>query len=439
MIRIILIRHGSTAWNTGERSQDRFRGIVDLPLAADGLQQAEATARRLVNLPLAAVYTSPLQRARRTAEIIAGPHQLAVQPLPGLSSMDYGDWAGLLYTEVAHRWPDLYRNWRRNPFSVTIPGGESTASLMERAVAALHQALSLHQDNITLALVSHQAVIKALICALAGLPDVAYWRVRQDLCNLSLLDYEPESGMFDLSGLNDICHLGLSLPRTTGDGVRIILVRHGQTAWNQGAGEERFRGRTDLPLDGTGIDQANALTDRLRHEPIDAIYTSPLQRTRQTAAPLASALDLTLEPEQGLLDIDYGQFQGLSRSEAAAAYPELYKLWLSRPSQVRFPNGESLDDVQTRLKSMLDRIAGAHPNQTVVLAGHQMANKVLACTLLGIDLDQVWRIRQDTASINYYQRMRDDWRVLCLNDTCHLVEPGNAPSSRPLGGYGPTV
>jgi probable phosphoglycerate mutase len=396
-------------------------------LAAEGIEQARATARRLASVPLAAVYASPLQRARRTAEIIAQPHNLTVQPLPGLSSMDYGDWAGLPHSEVAERWPDQYRHWRQDPFAVKIPGGDSAADLRERALAAVHRTLAQHHDGSTLVFVSHQAVTKTLVCALTRLPNPAYWCVHQDLCNLSLFDYEPERGVFGLSGLNDTCHLGLYLPRTKGNGARLVLVRHGQTAWNQGAGEERFRGRTDLPLDSTGQAQAGALTNRLHQEPIAAIYASPLRRTSETAAPLASILGLAVEPSPGLLDIDYGQFQGMSQSEAAAAYPERYKLWLSRPSRVCFPDGESLGDVQARLQSLLDRITGAHPNETVVLAGHQIVNKVLACTLLGIDLDQIWRLRQDTASINVYQWAENGWHILRLNDTCHLASLASSP------------
>jgi probable phosphoglycerate mutase len=421
MIRIIIVRHGRTAWNAGQAAQERFRGIVDLPLAAEGVEQAQATARRLAGVPLTAVYSSPLQRARHTAEIIAGPHNLTVQALPGLRTLDYGDWAGLLHSKVAQRWPDQYQLWRQDPFALKIPGGDSTAGLRERTVAAVRHVLARLPDQSTVVLVSHQAVTKTLVCALAGLPDAAYWRVRQDLCNLSLFDYEPESGVLDLVGLNDTCHLGLSLPRARGDGVRLLLVRHGQTAWNQGAGQERFRGRTDLPLDDKGQAQAEALTHRLRQEPVAAIYASPLRRTKQTVTPLASILGRALEPTHGLLDIDYGRFQGMSRSEAAAAYPEQYKRWLSKPSQVRFPGGESLDDVQVRLQSMLDQITEAHRDQTVVLAGHQIVNKVLACTLLGIDLDQIWHVRQDTASLNVYQRVESGWRILRLNDTCHLA------------------
>ena len=420
MIRIILIRHGHTAWNVSEGRDDLFRGTVDVPLADEGVRQAEITARRLSTEPLSAIYTSPLQRAARTAAIIAECHNLPVQTLLGLRSMNYGLWAGLSHAEVAERWPDVYWQWRADPYSVPIPGGDHPAELRARAVAAVHHILAQHADGDTVVLVSHQIITRTLVCALAGLPDAAHWWIRQDLCNLSRFDYDPASGRFTVVGLNDACHINKALPRGRGEGVRLVLVRHGQTAWNAGAGEERFRGRTDLPLDETGLLQAIALGHRLKGEPIAAIYASPLARARQTAVPLAVALDQPILDEDNLLDIDYGDFQGLTHAEAAVAYPKLYHLWRTAPSQVRFPGGESLATVQARLLTLLDELAAQHPSETVVLVGHQMVNKVLACTLLGLDLDQIWRIQQDTTGIDVFQKASNAWRTLCLNDTCHL-------------------
>jgi broad specificity phosphatase PhoE len=429
MIRIILVRHGRTAWNAHEGQGERFRGILDIPLAEEGVAQAVVTARRLASEPLSAVYASPLQRAADTAQIIADSHSLAVHTLPGLGSMDYGDWTGQFYTDVRRQWPDLFRRWLADPFAVRVPGGESLVDLRDRAVAALHQALSRHGDGDTIALVSHQAVTRALVCAMAGMPDPGYWWIRQSLCNLSFFTYDPAAACpdaqpgskFVVVGLNDTCHLSPALPRTSGDDTRILLVRHGQTAWNAGAGEERFRGRTDLPLDSIGHAQAGAVAARLASEPIAALYTSPLLRARQTFAPLAERLGLLVQPHAGLMDIEYGQFQGMTHAEAAAAFPEQYEMWSAAPSQVHFPHGERLADVQARLLSLLDELAARHAGQTVALVGHQIVNKVLACTVLGLDLDQIGRIQQDTASIDVFQQTNGKWHTLRLNDTCHLV------------------
>lgn len=420
MIRIILIRHGRTAWNAVAGQSQRFRGTIDLPLGDEGVVQAEITARHLAQVPLTAVHSSPLQRAAHTAQIIAEPHGLTALPLPGLTSMDYGDWAGQTHDDVARNWPELYRAWRRDPFSIQIPGGESATVLRDRAVNALGEILGHHADGETIALVTHQVICKTLICVLAGLPSTAHWRFRQDLCNLNLFEYDPNDGHFTLLGLNDTCHLSPALPHARGDGTRVILIRHGQTAWNEGAGEERFRGRTDLTLDATGQAQARAVATRLRDEPLAALYVSPLLRARQTISPLAMERSLAIQAHRGLLDIDYGHFQGLTHSEADAAHPEIYAMWRTAPGQVRFPGGEGLADVQTRLQALMDELASRHPGKTVALVGHQIVNKVLACTLLGLDLDQIGRIHQDTAGINVFQNVNGVWFTLCLNDNCHL-------------------
>jgi probable phosphoglycerate mutase len=334
--------------------------------------------------------------------------------------MDYGDWAGLAVSEVGRRWPDLFRQWRMNPLDTHAPGGECGADLYERAVAAVGETLHRHASGETIVLVSHQAVTKTLVCALLGLPKSAFWGVRQDLCNLTLFDYDTDRAQFDLIGLNDTCHLSPSLPQAGGDGTRIVLVRHGQTSWNAGAGEERFRGRTDLPLDDLGLAQARALSRRLWDEPLAALYTSPLHRARQTLAPLADELGLETQAHDGLVDIDYGQFQGMTHLEASNAYPGRSALWRSHPSRVCFPGGESLAEVQARLLALLYELSARYPSQTVVLAGHQIVNKVMACTLLGLDLDQVWRIQQDTAGFDIFQKTGSTWHTLALNETCHL-------------------
>jgi probable phosphoglycerate mutase len=280
--------------------------------------------------------------------------------------------------------------------------------------------LARHADGDAIALVSHQVVVKTLVCALARLANTAFWHVRQDLCNLSHFDYDPITEQFILVGLNDTCHLDPALPHVAGGGTRVILIRHGQTAWNAGAGEERFRGRADLPLDAVGQAQAQAVAGRAQGEAIAMLYASPLQRTRQTAAPLADSLVLPLKTHDALIDIQYGHFQGLTHSEAAATHPAQCTLWRTKPSQVSFPGGEGLIDVQARLLAMLAEMVTYHPDESLVLVGHQIVNKVMACTLMGLDLDQIWRIEQATCGIDVFQQVGADWHTLCLNDTCHL-------------------
>jgi broad specificity phosphatase PhoE len=204
--------------------------------------------------------------------------------------------------------------------------------------------------------------------------------------------------------------------------VRIILVRHGQTEWNAGrrAGEH-FRGRTDIALNRTGEAQAQAVADCLASLDVQAVYASPLQRAMNTARPVADAHGLNVEPCEGLLDIDYGQWAGRSHESVALQWPELYQQWRTAPHRVQIPDGESLADVRHRVRAGLDRILDRHQRGIVVLVGHQVVNKVLVCALLGLDDNAFWRIRQDTGCINRFDYDGEAWTVLTLNELCHLT------------------
>lgn len=203
--------------------------------------------------------------------------------------------------------------------------------------------------------------------------------------------------------------------------TRIILVRHGQTAWNVGAGSgERFRGRVDLPLDETGLAQAQALAERLADQPIAAVYSSPLKRAVETARPTAQRLGLTVQPLPGIMDIHYGDWQGLAHPEVAQAHPDLYRRWLETPHLVKFPHGESLRQVRLRGMATLKEITARHEGQTVLLVAHQVMNKVLVCAMLGLDNSHFWRIRQDNACINVFEHQDGIFTTVLINDTCHL-------------------
>jgi broad specificity phosphatase PhoE len=199
--------------------------------------------------------------------------------------------------------------------------------------------------------------------------------------------------------------------------TRFILVRHGQTEWNR---VERFRGRADLSLDETGRRQAEAAALRLKGEKIAAIYSSPLKRTIETADILASQLKLLVQPFEGLLDIDFGSWQGLSPKEAAQQDSQLYQKWLERPHEVRFPQGESLDIVRRRVVSGVEDVASKHNDQAVVLVSHKVVCQVLMCAMIGLDNSHFWQVRQDVNAINIFELRDSAPLVMLVNDTCHL-------------------
>ena len=200
---------------------------------------------------------------------------------------------------------------------------------------------------------------------------------------------------------------------------RIAIIRHGQTEWNEGEGE-RFRGRTELDLDKVGISQARLAAARIAQWQVSGIYSSPLRRAVSTAKILASPFDLEVQLLEGLIDIDYGKWQGLSLKEAAADDSELYALWLKSPHLVTFPEGESLEQVRIRTVAALETLLAQHPEQTIVLVSHKVVCKVLICSILGLDNSHFWQVEQDTGAIDLVETRDRLLRVSLLNDTCHL-------------------
>ena len=203
--------------------------------------------------------------------------------------------------------------------------------------------------------------------------------------------------------------------------TRFILVRHGETEWNR---NPRFRGQSDVPLNATGLAQAAAAGRAVaaRWQPV-AVYHSPLGRARQTAEAIAGPLGLIPQPHAGLLDIHFGHLQGLTVEEAQARWPDVTRSWIETPERTRFPGGETLVVVHDRGMAAVREIAARHPDQTVVLVGHQVMNRVILLGVLGLGLDRLWRIGQDTAAINVFDLdlRRNEFTLLSLNDTCHLL------------------
>jgi broad specificity phosphatase PhoE len=209
VLRIILVRHGQTDWNDGGSSGEHFRGRIDIGLNATGKAQATALADCLALVNVAAIYASPLKRAMDTARPIASRHDLPVMPLQGLLDINYGQWGGRSHREVTHKWPDLYQQWKTVPHLVQIPGGERLADVRARTVAGL-KVLHAQHDAKIVALVGHQVVNKMLICALLGLGESAFWRIRQDTGCINRFDYDGESAT--MLTINEVCHLPVHPP-----------------------------------------------------------------------------------------------------------------------------------------------------------------------------------------------------------------------------------
>jgi probable phosphomutase (TIGR03848 family) len=167
---VLLVRHATTA-ATGKRLGGWTPGVH---LDPAGVEQAGATAERLVGLPIAAVYASPLERTQETAKIIARPHRLRVRTRRGLGEVDYGDWTDQPLGQLRRR--NLWRVIQQTPSRVTFPGGESIRGAQARVVDEIERIAQDHGDEVVVA-VSHADVIKAAVAHFLGMPLDTFQRL----------------------------------------------------------------------------------------------------------------------------------------------------------------------------------------------------------------------------------------------------------------------
>jgi len=199
--------------------------------------------------------------------------------------------------------------------------------------------------------------------------------------------------------------------------TQIILVRHGQTPWNK---DKIFRGTVDIPLNDQGREEARLAGEWLKGETIHAAYTSPLSRSRDTATAIARYHGLPVADLPGLSDLNYGDWQGLPLAEVKVKYADLYRQWETAPHTVRFPGGETLDEVKARALAAVAEVVKRHPGECVLLSAHRAVNKVLIAAFIGLDNSHFWRIGQDTTAINRFHWVEGGWHIILVNDTCHL-------------------
>jgi len=203
--------------------------------------------------------------------------------------------------------------------------------------------------------------------------------------------------------------------------AEFYLVRHGQTAWNKDA---RFRGRKDVPLSEQGAKEAEAVADALEGAGITGIYASPLSRAVQTLAPLAARLGLEVVPLEEVIDMNFGEWEGMAVADVQKEYPGLFETWKRAPHQVDFPGGERLDLVQARAMRGISRLSLEHPKEPVAVCSHRVVCKLIILGLFGAKADRFWSVRQDTACINLFHYNPPDAVIHKVNDTSHLSALG---------------
>jgi broad specificity phosphatase PhoE len=200
--------------------------------------------------------------------------------------------------------------------------------------------------------------------------------------------------------------------------TKIILTRHGHI---EGIKPPRFRGRTEVPLTELGVRQAQETARRISSawKPA-AVYTSPMGRGVATGKAISLAAGVSNQQLDGLNDLNYGTWQWKTYEEIQAEAPKLFALWHTAPHMLRFPNGESLQDLVARTADAMRFVLDRHPNQVVVMVGHDSVNRALLLQLLDQPLSAYGRLAQDPCAINEIDIADGQARVLRVNETQHL-------------------
>ncbi|MFX4260815.1 alpha-ribazole phosphatase [Pelotomaculum propionicicum] len=200
---------------------------------------------------------------------------------------------------------------------------------------------------------------------------------------------------------------------------RIYMVRHGETDWNA---TSRLQGHSNVPLSERGRRQAEQLGRRLAALKFDAFYASDLVRAYETARIIAlhhNNQDIKTLPQ--LRELNFGRWEGLSINEIQGQYPEEIKQWWETPLLTRIPGGESLDEVVKRTVTAVKKIVESHGDGNVVLVSHGGVIRSVVGTVLGMDMNKYWRLRQDNACLNIIDFPEWDKGILMLfNDRSHL-------------------
>lgn len=193
--------------------------------------------------------------------------------------------------------------------------------------------------------------------------------------------------------------------------LKVILLRHGETAYN--ADGNRYCGRTDIGLTEKGIAQAGKVFEALKNIPVDAVYSSPLQRARRTAA-IASG-DHSVITDERLIEADFGLWEGKTKEEFNAEDPSLWAAWMKDPGVARAGGtGETGGEIVKRVNDFFEELHRKHNGQLVMVVAHNGINRLYLAAKMGMPLSNYRRFDMENSAVSYFEL--DDENVLTLKN-----------------------
>ena len=199
----------------------------------------------------------------------------------------------------------------------------------------------------------------------------------------------------------------------------LILIRHGETPHNR---DKRYQGHRDTPLTKKGKRQTRKIALRLRDEPLDAIYSSDLKRTRYLAEIINSYHSLKINILSELREINFGDWEGKTYNEIQREWKGLLSGWEKEPSKIKIPKGESIKDLAGRVRSTTKKIVSNYPDQRIAIVTHGGPIRIILMDALGRGADNWWKTITSNGGISIIEYRGKKAKVLLQNDTSHLKE-----------------
>lgn len=209
----------------------------------------------------------------------------------------------------------------------------------------------------------------------------------------------------------------------------ILLVRHGETEWTA---DDRFNGRTDIPLSERGRIQAHNLGLALRHDDIAVCFVTPLQRSQETARLALEGRNIGLIINPNLIEVDFGNWEGLSRQQIKSQFSREWERWSADPAGNAPLHGESGYQVAARVIPALNEIVSQYTGKTILIIAHNTVNRIILAHVLGLPLSEFRRkIQQLPSGLNRIDVSETgEMRVILLNDVSHFDDPSSHAAPR---------
>ena len=429
-LRLLLVRHGLSSYN----KDGRIQGRNDLStLTEEGKAQALKAGEALANLNINAVYSSPLQRAAQTTELLIHSINKELRPVltDDLLEVDLDHWSGLTKRQVESQFPEANEIWKEDAKDLEITRKDGTSfkpilELSEQAKTFLDKITISHPPSKeqTILIVAHNAILRCLITELLNDPEKGFNRLQLDNTSISIINIKSKNKgnyKIQLECLNSISHLNPKLPLNK-KRSRIILVRHGETDWNR---KGKFQGQIDIPLNKNGKKQAEEAGLFLKNILINKAYSSSMSRPKETAKIiLGFHKNIIIKEEEKLVEISHGSWEGKLESEINQEWGDLLKTWKEEPDKVQMPGGENIRNVWSRSIEAFERICSELlENETALLVAHDAVNKTILCHLLGLQPADIWKIKQGNGGITIIDITSNPLEpniVTSLNLTSHL-------------------